>query len=89
MTWGRMHGKEEVEWQDRSWRLLENKGEVQTDWWSFDGAAVGAVAGALAARRGKMPVGLATATLGGAGVGMNAGVGYMIYSFAALGRQPA
>lgn len=25
----RMWGREEIEWQDRSWRLLENKGQVE------------------------------------------------------------
>ena len=45
MTWGRMRSMEEVEWQDRSWRLLENRGEVRTDWETVGAAGVGAVAG--------------------------------------------
>lgn len=31
----RMHGKEHIEWADRSWRLLENKGQVEVDDWSL------------------------------------------------------
>ncbi|KAF2646995.1 hypothetical protein K491DRAFT_615504 [Lophiostoma macrostomum CBS 122681] len=88
MTWGRMRGKEEIEWQDRSWRLLENEGEKRTDWWTFGGTSVGAVAGLLAARRGRIPVPVGRAALGGAGVGMNAGIAYMVYSYAAW-REPA
>jgi len=32
-----MHGKEEIEWQDRSYRLLHNKGQVAVDAWSLTG----------------------------------------------------
>ncbi|ELR08905.1 hypothetical protein GMDG_03574, partial [Pseudogymnoascus destructans 20631-21] len=57
---GRMYGREEIEWKDRSWRLLANKGQVEVDTWS----GVGTVMGALVARgkgwRGR---------LGGAGLG--------------------
>lgn len=28
-TMGRMWGREEIEWQERSWRLLANKGQVE------------------------------------------------------------
>jgi hypothetical protein len=84
-----MRGRTEIEWQDRSWRLLENKGEVDTDWWASGGAAAGAVAGILATRRGKIPVGLGTgmAVLGSMGLGMNMGVGYMFYTFASGTRR--
>ncbi|OBT41755.1 hypothetical protein VE00_07992 [Pseudogymnoascus sp. WSF 3629] len=63
---GRMYGREEIEWKDRSWRLLANKGQVEVDTWS----GVGTVMGALVARgkgwRGR---------LGGAGLGNLVGVG--------------
>ena len=39
----RMRGKEEIEWQDRSWRLLENKGQVEVDDWTYGGMAAGLV----------------------------------------------
>ena len=88
MTWGRMRGREEIEWQDRAQRILDNRGEVQTDWETLGAAGVGAVVGVAAARRGALPVSVAQAALGGAGVGFSSGVLYMIGSFAA-GRQPA
>jgi len=68
----RMWGREEIEWQDRSWRLLENKGQVECDAFS----AVGAVAGAgeVAWRKGFGW----RALMGGAGLGGLVGVvGYM------------
>jgi fermentation-respiration switch protein FrsA (DUF1100 family) len=88
MTWGRMRGREDVEWQDRSWRLLENEGEKRTDWWTLGGTSAGAIAGLLAARQGRISVPVGRAFLGGAGVGMNTGIAYMIYSYAAW-REPA
>ncbi|KAG8631219.1 hypothetical protein KVT40_000359 [Elsinoe batatas] len=30
----RMVGREEIEWRDRSWRLLENEGQMEVDGWS-------------------------------------------------------
>lgn len=88
-TYGRMMGREEIEWQDRAWRLQENKGEEGTDMVALDAALVGAVVGGLAARRG-VPVGMGAgkAVIGGAGLGMATGVGYMISTFAS-GRKPA
>ncbi|KAI9791861.1 MAG: hypothetical protein M1816_003406 [Peltula sp. TS41687] len=37
----RMWGREEIEWRDRSWRLLENRGQNEVDRWSVAGALVG------------------------------------------------
>lgn len=88
MTWGRMRGRQEVEWKDRSWRILENDGEVKTDWVTLGAAAGGAVGALFAARTGTLPLSMGNAMLGGAGVGMAGGVPYMIASFA-LGRNPA
>ncbi|EMD88818.1 hypothetical protein COCC4DRAFT_195268 [Bipolaris maydis ATCC 48331] len=88
MTWGRMRGLEEIEWKDRAWRILENKGEVQTDWVTLSSASGGAVAALIAARRGRIKMPAGGAMLGGAGVGMAAGVPYMFASYAA-GRKPA
>ncbi|KAF2463495.1 uncharacterized protein BDR25DRAFT_108961 [Lindgomyces ingoldianus] len=72
-TFARMRGREEIEWKDRSWRLIENKGQVEQDWWTLEGAVVGVITGVLAARRGKMPVGIGKAVLSGAGLGMASG----------------
>ncbi|KAF1836041.1 hypothetical protein BDW02DRAFT_260603 [Decorospora gaudefroyi] len=88
MTWGRMRGREEIEWKDRSWRILENNGEVKTDWVTLGAAAGGATGALVAARGGRLPLSVSSAVLGGAGVGMAAGVPYMIASFA-TGRKPA
>ena len=82
MTWGRMRGREDIEWKDRSWRLLENEGEVVTDWWVLGGGVAGAVGGLVRARRGVLPVTRGTAVVGGAGLGAaGAGVGYMVSSY--------
>lgn len=75
----RMDGKVHIEWADRSWRLLENKGQVAVDDWS-------AVAGAVvtAGRRG---LGWQAVT-GGAGIGGLAGVaGYMIWRYGVKGGE--
>lgn len=71
----RMHGKEHIEWADRSWRLLENKGQMEVDDWSL----AGAIAGALATG-GRRPGWLAIT--GGSAMGSLAGVGgYMIWRY--------
>lgn len=85
-----MQGREEIEWQDRSWRLLESKGQVECDWWILDGAVVGAVAGVLAARKGRIPVGtgMGKAALGGTGIGVSSGVlGYMGWRYGIRGGK--
>jgi hypothetical protein len=73
MTWGRMRGREEIEWQDRAWRILENKGEVRTDWAVLGGIGAGAFASFTAARRGAIRASVGSATLGGAGAGSSIG----------------
>ncbi|KAF3901650.1 hypothetical protein ABW21_db0207491 [Orbilia brochopaga] len=69
MTFGRMAGRDQIEWQDRSWRLLRNEGQNQLDDFSATGAVTGAVYGIAA--RGSLPLwrGLA----GGFGLGALAG----------------
>lgn len=39
----RMRGREEIEWRDRSWRLLENRGQMEVDSFSVAGAVCGAL----------------------------------------------
>ncbi|KAF1916897.1 hypothetical protein BDU57DRAFT_517291 [Ampelomyces quisqualis] len=87
-TWGRMRGKEEIEWQDRAWRILGNKGEMKTDWVTVGGVGAGAIASIVAARRGVVPISVGTAVLGGAGAGSGIGIPFMISTFA-TGRKPA
>ncbi|KAL7273523.1 hypothetical protein RUND412_003618 [Rhizina undulata] len=41
----RMQGKEEIEWKDRSWRILANESQNRTDALCFGGIVVGAVFG--------------------------------------------
>ncbi|KAB8217762.1 hypothetical protein BDV33DRAFT_232597 [Aspergillus novoparasiticus] len=46
---------EPIEWQDRSWRLLENQGQVEVDTWGFVGAVLGVTGLVVMARRnGRM-----------------------------------
>jgi hypothetical protein len=72
-TWGRMRGREEIEWQDRAWRILGNQGENQTDWATMSGVGAGAVAGVVAARRGVIPPSVGSAMSGGAAAGSAVG----------------
>jgi hypothetical protein len=68
-----MRGKKEVEWQDRAWRILGNKGEMKTDWATVGGMGAGAIAGVVAARRGVVPISVGTAVIGGVGAGSGIG----------------
>jgi hypothetical protein len=73
-TIGQMWGKEEIEWEDRSWRLLENKGQMAVDDWSLVGTAAGLIAGLRAQPFSAWRV------AGGAGIGSMIGVGgYMVW----------
>lgn len=87
MTWGRMRGRSEIEWQDRSWRLLENKGEVDTDWETVGATGMGALAGVVAARSGIVHLSVSRAMIGGAGLGLGSGVLFMVGTYVA-GRKP-
>lgn len=40
----RMQGREDIEWQDRAWRLLENPGQLETDDWTYAGMTAGLAA---------------------------------------------
>lgn len=73
----RMWGKEEIEWKDRAWRLLENRGQVKVDTWGAAGMTAGGAA--LAATRGVRGKGWKMA-FGSLGMGGTVGVlGYMVW----------
>ncbi|TVY23579.1 hypothetical protein LHYA1_G007537 [Lachnellula hyalina] len=76
----RMWGREGIEWQDRSWRLLGNKGQVECDDWTYGGMAVGAIAGVA---KGGWRYGI-----GGMGVGSWVGMaGYMAWRYGVKGGK--
>lgn len=80
-TFGRMYGREEIEWQDRSWRLLENHGQLETDDWTYPSMIAGAAVGAI--RTGGW-----RGALGGAGLGSVAGMaGYMAWRYGVNGGK--
>ncbi|KAM3545563.1 hypothetical protein ARSEF1564_001557 [Beauveria bassiana] len=43
----RMWGRDDIEWRDRSWRLLESKGQLETDDWTYGGMGAAAATSAL------------------------------------------
>ncbi|TGJ79608.1 hypothetical protein E0Z10_g9146 [Xylaria hypoxylon] len=81
---GRMWGREEIEWQDRSWRLMENEAQLQTDDWTYGGMVAGLAATALF----KRPVGW-VAAVGSVGAGSVAGtLGYLGWRYGLQRREP-
>ncbi|KAL5336033.1 hypothetical protein BJX70DRAFT_400972 [Aspergillus crustosus] len=74
---GRMWGREEIEWKDRSWALMRNRGQAEVDDWSQVGVVGGGVWGALTGRR----IGLGwRGPVAGAGLGSLLGVvGCMVW----------
>ncbi len=73
----RMWGREEIEWKDRSWRLLENKGQLEVDAWSVAGVGAGAIA--LVTSSWGKEAGWRV-QVGSCGMGATVGVlGYMIW----------
>ncbi|KAI0703754.1 hypothetical protein BC835DRAFT_902331 [Cytidiella melzeri] len=72
-----MRGREDIEWRDRSWRLLRNKGQVDADDWIGLGALAGlaVVVSPPVTRRYGGIAGLGwRGVLGGAAVGSVAGM---------------
>lgn len=81
----RMHGREEIEWQDRSWRLLENQGQVECDDWTYGGIALGSAA--VLASSGGRAMGW-RAVVGGASWGSVVGmVGYLGWRYGVNGGK--
>ncbi|UNI18785.1 hypothetical protein JDV02_005035 [Purpureocillium takamizusanense] len=76
---GRMRGREDVEWRDRAWRLLENEGQLETDDWTY--AAMGLAAGTAVATGRVRALGW-RALVGAMGLGSVGGmVGYMAWRY--------
>jgi len=80
-----MWGRDEIEWQDRAWRLLYNKGQCETDIWGGLGTVLGGVAGVLA----RLPPGVSgrgyTVVAGAAAGGMVGVVAMLGYRGVARG----
>lgn len=89
MVTGRMWGKDEIEWKDRSWRLMENRSQRETDNWLIGGSVAGVSTALLMARRGRLPLALSTfnTTMGGAAIGSFAGMAGFIISQPLLKRD--
>lgn len=68
---GRMTDRTEIEWQDRSWRILQNQSQVKTDWTMLGGAVVGAAVGAT---RTSFPHSRVWMITGGASLGAAVGL---------------
>ena len=91
LTFARMRGRSEIEWRDRAWRLLENRGQVEVEGWSLLGSVGGAVA--VAAREGRWASGKgkwvrARMLAGGAGMGNLVGVlGYLGWRYGVEGGE--
>ncbi|KAF3310417.1 hypothetical protein TWF173_009531 [Orbilia oligospora] len=83
MTLGRMWGRADIEWKDRSWRLLRNTGQAQLD----DFSAAGLVAGALLGAAGRGPLPLWRGAVGGAGLGTLAGTVAFVVWKSTLGKK--
>lgn len=80
---GRMWGRDGIEWSDRSWRLLENQGQMETDDWTYGFMALSLAGWTV---RG-MPLGWRGA-VGAMGWGSVAGMfGYMGWRHGANGGR--
>jgi len=81
----RMRGREDVEWRDRAWRLLENEGQLETDDWTY--AGMGLAAGTALAT-GKVRAMGWRALVGAMGLGSVGGmVGYMAWRYGLNGGR--
>ncbi|KAJ8097231.1 hypothetical protein POJ06DRAFT_241230 [Lipomyces tetrasporus] len=81
-----MMGKEEIEWKDRSWRLLENQGQMEVDDWSLTGAVAGAAIMTVHSQSGELR--RWRTVVGGSGIGSLAGViGYLVWRYGIHGGK--
>lgn len=80
----RMRDQEDIQWRDRSWRLLENKGQVEVDDWTYPGMALGLASAFTAKGAGLGWRGFA----GRVGAGSMAGaLGYMVWRYGVHGGK--
>ena len=78
-TVGRMWGRDEIEWKDRSWRLLENRRQNEVDGWSLGALVVGGAGGWFLGMRKGAKLGVGRTMVGGAGLASVAATGlYMV-----------
>ncbi|PNY26491.1 Uncharacterized protein TCAP_03611 [Tolypocladium capitatum] len=81
----RMQGRERIEWQDRSWRLLENQGQLETDDWTY--AGMGAAAAAAVATGRVRALGW-RGLVGATGLGSVGGMaGYLAWRYGVNGGK--
>ncbi len=83
-----MYGKTEIEWKDRSWRLLAHPGQKEVDDFSSAGLIGGALVGLRSStvrQAGRLGF---VRLMGAAAVGDLAGIaGYMIYRYGVHGGK--
>lgn len=85
-----MWNQTDIQWRDRSWRLMESKGQLETDDWSLAGTVVGVGAALAATTRTTTtttpPLGRGLTVVGAAAVGNLVGVlGYMVWRYGVHG----
>lgn len=59
-----MYGREEIEWKDRSWRLLGNRGQNECDVFMGSGMVLGLLASVKRGTEWRVRVGSAVGVLG-------------------------
>ena len=83
-----MASKTDIEWKDRSWRLLENEGQKEVDDWSSVGFVGGAVTAARSEAFRQAKRGRWVKLVGGAAMGDLVGVmGYMVWRYGVHGGK--
>ncbi|KAJ0334420.1 hypothetical protein COL5a_000477 [Colletotrichum fioriniae] len=85
----RMYGREDIEWRDRAWRLMESRSQLEVDDWTYGGAAAGVAALGVARAAGVKGSALGVRVVAGAaGLGSLAGtVGYMVWRYGVHGGK--
>jgi len=77
----RMAGRSEIEWRDRSWRLMENQGQLAVDDWSLGGVVLALTYMSLGKRKSE-DLGRWKTVVGRAGIGSSIGMmGYFTWTY--------